>query len=245
MSGSQSSQRYPKGKGRSRDTDYVLQSFEALSLSDYDPQAPRSDYYGPSYTDAYGSSYEPTYAGDDHYALEAQSSHAPTQSSSATYGSGSAGVYGNSYPAPSATSSTGVYEYQSELSGTSSYGSYTGYDATSVAGSSVPSYGGRGSVGGWSDSPSRGTAASSAPSRQSHHTDVNNTIHQQPPPTQRYQLPCEFHNLTGCDRVFPGDDTQGWMDHIEAHLRGKFPSKLRCCKQTCSADKRSRARSGS
>lgn len=244
MSGSQSSsQRYSKGKGRSRDTDYV-QSFDALSLSSYDPLTPRSDYCDSSYTDAYGSSYGPTYTGDDYYTLAAQSSHAPTPSSSATYGG--SGVYGNSYPATSATSSTGAYGYQSELSGTSGYSGYTGYDTPSVAGSSAPSYGGGGgSVSGWSESQSRGTAASSVPSRQSHQTDVNNTIHQQAPPAQRYQLPCEFHNLTGCDRVFPGDDTQGWMDHVESHLRGKFPSKLRCCKPTCSSDKRSRDSNGS
>ena len=238
-----STQRSSKGKGRSRDTDYA-QSLASLSLSDYDPHAPRGDYYDSSYTDAYGSSYEPTYTGNDQYALTAQSSHAPTQSSSATYGSN--GVCDSSYPTAPATSSTGGYEYQIEPSGTSSYSAYTEYDTASVASSSVPSYGGGGSMGGWSDSQSHGTAPSTAPSsRQSHHTDVNNTIHRQPPPAQRYQLPCEFYNLTGCTRVFTGDDTQGWIDHVEGHLRSNFPLKLRCCKQSCSVDERGRDRSGS
>lgn len=106
---------------------------------------------------------------------------------------------------------------------------YTGYITECVPSDSVPSYGG-GSVSGWSQTPSQSTAASSAPSAHSNRTDVNNTIQRQRPPNERYQLPCEFQNLTGCDRVFTDDDTQGWMDHIEVHLQSQFPTRLRCCK---------------
>lgn len=109
------------------------------------------------------------------------------------------------------------------------YSGYTGYSTASVTSDSVSSYGG-GSVSGWSQTPFQSTAALSAPSTYSNQTDVNNTIHRQRPPSERYQLPCEFQNLTGCDRVFPGDDTQGWMDHIELHLQSQFPTRLRCCK---------------
>lgn len=52
----------------------------------------------------------------------------------------------------------------------------------------------------------------------SHRSDVNNTNHRQIPPTQRYQLPCEFNYLTGCNIVFTGDEMQGWMDRVEDHL---------------------------
>lgn len=237
-----SSHRSSKGKARSNDADYE-QSFASLSLTDYEPYAPRTDNYDPSYTSTYGSSYDSTYAGgSEDYVLTAQSPHVPQQPSPTTYGS--VGSY-SPYPTTSATSSTGGYEYQSQNSGTSNYGGYSGYDSASVSSSSVPSYGGGGSVSGWSEGQSQGTAASSVPSRHSHHTDVNNTINRQAAPSQVYQLPCELSNLTGCNVVFPGDDEQGWIDHVERHLGGRFPSKLRCCKQHCFADGSVRARSGS
>lgn len=222
------SQRPSKGKGRSSDAD-CAQSFASLSLSDdYDFHVPRTDYYEPSYTSIYGSSFDQTYTADNqNYVLTAQGSQAPTQSSPATYGSTVASSY-SSYPATSATSSTGGYEYQSEPSSASAYSGYTGYDGASVTSSTAPSYNGGGSGSVFSDTQSRVTGASSAPSRTSHHTDVDNTINQQAAPNQVYQLPCELSHLTGCDVVFPGDDEQGWMDHVERHLGGSFPVKLRC-----------------
>lgn len=219
-----STHRSSKGKARAAEGDYA-QSFASLSLSDYGDHAPRSDSYESSYPDVYGSSYEQPYPGDDQYGWMAQGS----QSSSAAY-SGAPG-YGNSYPTTSATSSTEGYDYRNQSSGTSNYGSYAGYDTASTTGSSVSSHV-------WSDSQSRGTGASSVPSAHSHRTDVNNTINRQRPPNERYQLPCEFHNLTGCDRVFTGDDQQGWMDHVEGHLQSDFPTRLRCCKQPRSADEK-------
>ncbi|KAG6358306.1 hypothetical protein INS49_014190 [Diaporthe citri] len=111
---------------------------------------------------------------------------------------------------------------------TPTYSGYTEYDTASVTSSSVPSSYGQASISGWSETYSRGTAASSIPSAHSNRTDVNNTIHRQHPPIERYQLPCEFWNLTGCKRVFAGDDVQGWMDHVEGHLQSKFPTRLRC-----------------
>lgn len=229
-----STHRSSKGKARAAEGDYA-QSFASLSLSDYGDHAPRSNSYESSYPDVYGSSYEQPYSGDDQYGWTQSS-----QSSSAAY-SGAPG-YGNSYPTTSATSSTEGYdyrnEYRNESSGTSNYGGYAGVDTASVTGSSVSSSYGGNSVAGWSDSQSRGTDASSVPSAHSHRTDVNNTINRQRPPNERYQLPCEFHNLTGCDRVFTGDDEQGWVDHVEGHLQSKFPTRLRCCKQPRSADEK-------
>jgi hypothetical protein len=237
------SQGYPTGpgQGRSEDPEYA-QSFASLSLSDCDPDslAPRADYYNSSYTDTFGLSYGPPYPGQESHDFAGQSSHAPTQSSSATYGS--AGAYGSPYSTTSATSPIRRGEYRTQPAGTRTHSSYTSYDTASIASSSVPSEGG-GS--GWSDSQSHGTAPSSAPSRRSHQTDVNNTILRQRPPNQLYQLPCELHDLAGCPTVFTGDDTQSWMDHVEAHFGGNFPSKLRCCKRSCSTDERCRGRNGS
>lgn len=64
------------------------------------------------------------------------------------------------------------------------------------------------------------------PSRTSQF-NVNMQISQQLPPRQRYQLPCEIY---GCSEVFAGDEYSAWIDHTTAHLRGSFPSRLRCCK---------------
>lgn len=232
----QSNHRSSKGKDRARDADYA-QSFASLSLSEYDDSiATHNDPFSPPYAGAYGPSYELLYTGDDHY------THAPTQSSPAAYG-GAAG-HGNPYLATSSNLSAGGYEHRNEPPGTSRHSGYTGYDTASVTSSSVPSYGG-GSVSGWSDAHSGGTAQSSVPSAQSRHTDVNNTIHRQRPPNEVYQLPCEFHNLTGCNTTFSGDDVQSWMDHVEGHLQSKFPTRLICCKSPRSVDGRDRTRSGS
>jgi len=65
-------------------------------------------------------------------------------------------------------------------------------------------------------------------SKLKYRTNMNKTNHRHGLPSQRYQLPCEFHNLTDCKRIFPGDETQSWVDHVEEHLRSKFPTKLRC-----------------
>lgn len=245
----QSTHKSSKGKGRAADGDYedYAQSFASLSLSDYGDHAPRSGSYGSPYTDVYGSTYEQPYTADN-YSWTAQSPLPPTQSSSALYGGtpgySSIPAYGNSYSTTSATSSTGGYGYQNGSSGTSNYSGYAdGYDTASVTGNSVTSssapssYGGA-SVSGQSETYSYRTGASSVPSTHSNRTDVNNTINRQGPPTERYQLPCEFQTLTRCNRVFPGDDEQGWMDHVEEHLQGKFPTKLRCCKQPHSADEK-------
>lgn len=228
----QSTHRSSKGKGRADDGDGdgdYAQSLASLSLSDcVDPLAPRSDPYGPPYTDGY-LSYEQPYPGDGQYTWSAHSPLPPTQSSSAAY-AGTTG-YHNSFSTVPATSLMGGYGYRSEPLDTSNCGGYTAYDTASVTSSSYG--GGSGSV--WSDSQSRGTTASSAPSSapsaRSNRTDVNSTINRQRPPNERFQLPCEFRNLTGCDRVFPGDDERGWMDHVEGHLHGNFPTKLLCCKQ--------------
>lgn len=249
----QSTHRSSKGKGRAGDGDYedYAQSLASLSLSDCGDLAPRSDSYGQPYTDVYGSSYEQPYAGDN-YSWTVPSSLAPMQSSSAVYGStpaygstaaygstsgyGSTPGYGNSYSTTPSTSSIGAYGYRNESSATPTYSGYTVYGTASVSSSSVPSSYGPASESGWSEAQSHGTTASSVPSRRSDRTDVNNTINRQRPPNERYQLPCEFHNLTGCTRVFPGDDVQDWMDHVEGHLQSKFPTRLRCCKQPRSAD---------
>lgn len=237
-----SSHRPSKGKARATDPG-LEQGFASLTMSDPDSHTPRTGYYDPSYASTYGSSYDPTYTGDNqNYGWTAQGPHAPTQSLEATYGSPE--VY-DPLPTTYATSPAGGYEYPNDPSGTPAYSSYSAYDGASVTSSSAPSYsaGGSGSV--WSGTASHATGASSAPSDLSHQTDVNNTIHRQAVPNQRYELPCELRNLTGCQMVFPGDDEHGWMDHVESHLGGTFPSKLRCCKQYRSAGGRGRATSGS
>lgn len=212
-----------KGKGRAEEGDYE-QSLASLSLSDYADAAPLSDYHS-SYTDVPGSSYEQAYTGDDH--CTEHGSLALMQSSAEEY-SGTPG-YSSSYPTASAVSLTEGYEYGNEPSDTSNYDIYPGYDNASVNSSYVSSlYREDPSVVGWSDSQSSGVAASSVPSAHAHRTDINNTINRQRPPNERFQLPCEFHNLTGCDRVFTGDDEQGWVDHTEGHLQKKFPTRLRC-----------------
>lgn len=182
------------------DSDYA-QLIAPLSLSEYDDStAPRNNLYSSSYTSTYGSSYEPPYTSDEVY------THIPTQSSSAAYGGATS--YSSSYP-------------------TTSSSSYTGYDTASVTSSSAPSYGG-GSTSGWSDAYTPASVLSGQSA--SHRIDVNNTICRQRPPRDVYTLPCEFRYLTGCERVFPGDEEQGWIDHIEGHLQSKFPGKLICCK---------------
>lgn len=216
----QSTHTSAKGKGRA-EGDHA-QSFASLSLSDPDNHpTSRNNSYESSYPDVYGSSYKQPYHGDDQYGWMAQSSQAPSAAYSGTPG------YGNSYPTTSPTVSTEGYDYQNESSGKSYYSSYAGYDTASATDSSVSSYGG-GSLARWSDSQSRDTVASSKPSAHSHQTNVKNTINHQRLSNERNQLPCEFHNLTGCDRVFTTDDEHGWVEHVEEHLKSKFPTRLRC-----------------
>lgn len=78
-----------------------------------------------------------------------------------------------------------------------------------------------------SDTMSTG-GASSVPSRHSRVSNVDTHINRQPPPHQRYQLPCEFRSF-GCTKVFNGDEDFEWRNHTEDHLGGSFPSKLKCC----------------
>ncbi|KAI3394292.1 hypothetical protein diail_2939 [Diaporthe ilicicola] len=204
-------------KGKDRD---YSESSASLSLSDChdpdpDPYAPRGDYSAPSYTEPH------SYAGNDQYSWSAQPPAYPPAHSSSTY-SGTP-RYEDSYQTTPAASSTGGYGYQLAPASTSSYDSYAYDDAASVTSSSVPS------TSMWSRAPSVTSAATSAPSMGTHITDVNNTIHGQVPPNERYQLPCEFRNLTNCTRVFHGDEVNDWIDHhIEDHLRRKLPSRLRC-----------------
>lgn len=40
------------------------------------------------------------------------------------------------------------------------------------------------------------------------------------------ELPCEVYE---CHAVFHGDEPIEWMDHLENHLGGIFPSELQCC----------------
>lgn len=218
----QSIQGSSKGKGRAEDGDSSYeQSLASFSLSDYADSAPLSDYHS-SYTDVPGSSHEQADTGDG-YCTE-HDSLSLMQSSSVAYSV--IPGYSSSYPTTSAISSTGGYDYQNEPSGIPDYDSYAVYDTASVTGSSAFPLYGEGSVAEWSESQSRSTAA--APSTHSNRTDVNNTINRQRPSNERHQLPCEFHNLTGCDRVFTGDDEQGWVDHTEGHLQSQFPTRLRC-----------------
>lgn len=70
------------------------------------------------------------------------------------------------------------------------------------------------------------SGASAAPSRVS---GVVMHINRQGPPNQRRELPCELQRL-GCARVFHGDQMVDWIDHVERHLGGCFPPKLKCCK---------------
>ena len=199
-----------------------MQSFASLSLEHWEvPVVPDSHLFNPSYVDAYdvNGSYSSMEQGSD-----------PTkhwQSSSAIYGAATSSS--STYSATSHASLTGGYKYQSGDPSTSNYISYSAHNTElssserSYQGASVPRSG-------WSDTLSHATTASSAPSTSSTRTDVSNSIHRQRPPNEHCQLPCEFYNLTGCNTIFPGDDIQGWMDHIEGHLQSKFPKRLRCCK---------------
>lgn len=200
------------GKGR-----VYEQSFAYPSLSDPgEPIARCSDSYDLPYKEAYGSSYNSTI----------ENPHPPTESSSAPYGA--VEINKSALGAPIPTASIREYEYQSEpLSTSNYYNSYTGYDTTTSMTGTFESSDEEDSGSGKSDSKSCDNL-SPAPSARSNRTDVNSTIRHQRPPNERYQLPCEFRNLTGCDRVFPGDDVQGWMDHFEDHVQNKLPAKLRC-----------------
>lgn len=205
--------------------------------SSHDQSYPTNDHHGSaapisparsksSYKDVYGSSYDQSYPTNNPYGYDAPISLAPTQSSSSAYSSTLG--HGTPYASTSASVSTGGYEYQSNPYGTSNYSSYATYGPVSVASISAPASYGGGSVGGWSDAQT--PTALSAPSASSNQSNINNSINRQRPPNKQYQLPCEFRNLTGCDRTFPGHDVQGWMDHVEGHLQSKFPTRLRCCK---------------
>lgn len=206
-----------KGKGPD-----VSESLVSLSFSDYHDCAPRGDtsitYYSGNRSDV--SAY------DDAYSWGSQSVYPPAQFSPA---SGVATSYGSPYQTNTATSSAGAYGYPNASASDSDYAADYAkyeYDTVSIASSSAPSYTRR--SGPWTETPSVGTTATSAPSTR---TDVDNTIHRQAPPNERYQLPCEFSNLTGCSRTFHGDEEQDWIDHhVNKHLRDKLPSKLRCCK---------------
>lgn len=227
----QSAQGASKGKGKAEDEDGdYTKHFASLRLADHGNLAPLSNSYGSSYPgssypDIYSSSHDQSYPTNSPYGYDAPISLAPTQSSSSAYSSTLGHV--TSYATTSASVSTGGYEYQSNPYDTSNYGGYPGHPA-SVTSSSVPSSYGGGSVGGWSDAQT--PTALSAPSAFSNRSDVDNSINRQRPPIKQYQLPCEFRNLTRCDRKFPGDDVQGWIDHVEGHVQSKFPTRLRCCK---------------
>lgn len=82
----------------------------------------------------------------------------------------------------------------------------------------------------WSSSTMSSSGASSAPS---HGSNVNTHINRQPPPRQRYELPCELRSV-GCHQVFRGDEEREWREHVVTHLKGSFPSKLQCCKRISS-----------
>ncbi|KAL1864721.1 hypothetical protein Daus18300_007523 [Diaporthe australafricana] len=155
------------------------------------------------------------------------------------YGAGCHTDYGDStcLAGPSST----AQNEPAFASGTSNYA--TRFDTTgdSEPGGSIPSptpsflalrpdghWEDASSNGHWGDAPSVGTASSGAVSSHSRVTDVNNTIHRQRPPSSSYFLPCEFAKLTGCGRLFRGDEEDEWMDHIGGHLRGYLPQKLRC-----------------
>lgn len=72
------------------------------------------------------------------------------------------------------------------------------------------------------------SATTTAPPRYSR-DNVDSHINAQRPTAQRYELPCEFR---GCGVVFHGDEEVDWITHMEDHLGGTFPSKLRCCKRS-------------
>lgn len=82
----------------------------------------------------------------------------------------------------------------------------------------------------WSSSTMSSSGASSAPSQGS---NVNTHINRQPPPRQRYELPCELRSI-GCHQVFRGDEEREWREHVGNHLQGSFPSKLKCCERISS-----------
>lgn len=80
----------------------------------------------------------------------------------------------------------------------------------------------------YSSAFSQGAASSvsSAPPRYNL-DNVDSHINRQAATSQRYELPCEFR---GCTEVFHGDEEADWIRHTADHLRGTFPSRLRCCK---------------
>ncbi|KAK7748043.1 hypothetical protein SLS53_001295 [Cytospora paraplurivora] len=94
--------------------------------------------------------------------------------------------------------------------------------------SSVYSYGASSSVGSYASSHAS-TVASSAPPRRDP-SSVDDRIMGLRPTQKRYELPCEFLLLTGCRETFQDGEETAWMEHVEGHLQGKFPTKLQCCK---------------
>ncbi|ROW12950.1 hypothetical protein VPNG_04650 [Cytospora leucostoma] len=184
-----------------------------------DPYAPRSGPSSYPYDQPEYEQYQHYPVSSDEYTYQSPSAGHGFASTS-TPGDGYGG-YSNAYQTATGSSSSG-----------DAFWSNTGSSMNSpISPSSSFSYGRASSVSSHGSSsgyaPTVSTAASSVPSRHDP-MSVNHRIAQQQPTRNRCELPCEFLCLTGCVETFQAGDEIAWMDHIEGHLKGRIPTKLKC-----------------
>lgn len=201
---------HSKGKGKDTEKkENLADRMGELSLEGTnDPSLPRSgleQYDYPSHPTS-------NYTNNNAYTHQYQDSHSTP--SALAYNAGYEG-YVTASP-PTTTGRASSYESDYAASGYAESSSY----ASSYAPSSYASSGYAQSY--------ASTAPSTVPPRYQANS-VDHHIAQQPPPRNRYELPCEFRTLTGCTVVFQGGEEREWKEHLVSHLDSKFPTKLRCC----------------
>lgn len=202
---------HSKGKGKEKG-DELASSLSGLNLEDHtDDRVPRSDQYSNQYGQSNYSTRE--YTDNLYYTHQSMSGYDTTPAT----------AYDAAYGGELATTG-GVASYESEYA-TPSYAAPSRYAPSSYASSG---YASSDYSSGYAQS-STSTTPSTVPSRLPNNTIIHQ-IAQQPPPQNRYELPCEFRILTGCNATFQGGEQREWVEHHEAHLKYKFPTKLRCCK---------------
>lgn len=203
-----------KGKGKSKG---LLERLDTLSLEDSpDPFAPRSGPSSYPYDQPAYQQYQQYPVSSDEYTYQSPTAGNGFASTSAS-GDGYGG-YPNAYQPGTGSSSSGAASWSNTGSSIN----------TPTSPSSILSYGAASSVGSYASSHAS-TAASSAPPRRDS-TSVNDRIMGLQPTQNRYELPCEFLCLTGCSETFQDGDEHAWMEHVEDHLQGNLPTKLKCCK---------------
>ncbi|ROW06398.1 hypothetical protein VMCG_04348 [Cytospora schulzeri] len=208
-----------KDKGKERD---LVDGFDRLSLGDSSGHSvPRSDQHSHQYYQTEYSSLEQYPPGNDEYTYQSQSYD--NAASNPAYGDQYG--YEATFPttARNATTTGGASSSYESSYVPSGYAASSYTDSSSYTSSYAPSsYASSGYAQSFAS-----TTPSTAPPRRLNNT-VDHQIAQQPPAQNRYELPCEFQLLTGCTIGFQDGEEREWKEHHEAHMRGKFPSKLNC-----------------